>query len=331
MRQGEHWTLHTGDAREVVKTLPRGHFAAVVTSPPYFGQREYGTEDDEIGRIADGLKGYLAAVVNTLDTLIPTLRKDAVVWLNVQDVYNAYNRNRGAGGQLASRRDGSRGRQEHVGLMVPGIPNKSLLGIPARLQVALIDAGWTCRADVTWVKPAMPERVRDRPVRQSERLFMLTRTDRYGHPPVPGEPTDVWRLPTASGADQHSARFSTSLAHSCLSWCPAGPVLDPFSGSASTGEVALRLGREYVGIDLQDDFNRDAAVRLDGVAHSTGHPSIGWAGVHVSTGSPAVPGAGDGGDEPAGADVDGVFLPGRERAPGVDRGDPGRRRVLPGR
>ena len=186
----------------------------------------------------------------------------------MQDTYNAYNRNRGAGGQLAQRRDATRGRQEHVGLTVPGITNKSLLGIPQRLAVALIDAGWTLRADVTWAKPAMPERVRDRPVRSTERMLMLTRTDRYGHPETPGPPTDVWRLPTASGTADHGARFSVELAIAALAWCPPGPVLDPFSGSASTGVAALRRNREYTGIDLVDDFNRDAAIRLDNTPRS---------------------------------------------------------------
>jgi site-specific DNA-methyltransferase (cytosine-N4-specific) len=115
----------------------------------------------------------------------------------------------------------------------------------------------------------MPERVRDRPVRSTERLLMLTRTDRYGHPEdSPSQPNDVWRLPTATGTADHGARFSVALAAACLQWCPPGPVLDPFSGSASTGVAALQRNREYVGVDLVDDFNRDAAIRLDNVPRS---------------------------------------------------------------
>lgn len=278
-RRGPGWELWTGDARAVLGSsviVKPGTIAAVVTSPPYFSQREYGGGPDEIGTVAGGLKRYLDDVVGVLDAAIPKLRRDAVVWLNVQDVYNAYNRNRGPGGQLASRRDAQRGRQEHVGLMVPGITNKSLLGIPARLQVALIDAGWTCRADVTWAKPISPERARDRPLRRTERLLMLTRTDRYGYPKLtPAQRTDVWELPTAWGSAAHSARFSVPLATACLSWCPQGPVLDPFSGSASTGVAALTDGREYVGIDLHDPSNADAAELLTSCAARYklgGHP-----------------------------------------------------------
>lgn len=262
------WELHTGPASVVLRSgaVPDRSVAAVVTSPPYFALRDYTDHPDEIGDPAAGVRAYVDHVVDVLAACRPLLVRGGLVWVNVGDTYNAYNHNRGPGGQASARRDASRVRQQH-GLTSPEHRNKSALAIPQRLAVALADARWVLRADITWHRHTLPERVRDRPRRASERLMLLAADERYAArtPADPRLHTDVWSLPSAAGSSDHPARYSPALAAACLSWLPPdlpGAVLDPFSGSASTGVAAHALGRRYVGVDLVPAFNEQAASDL---------------------------------------------------------------------
>lgn len=267
-RSGTAWELHTGDAVAVLNRLAPLRAGALVTSPPYYGLRDYtGGHPDEYGKPSSGVRRWVDDVARTLEAARPHLRQDAVVWVNVGDTFNAYNANRGpTAGRLSQRRDDA--RPEHPrGLTDPTVRNKSLMAGPQRLAARLVDDGWVLRADVTWERTTVPERVRDRPRRHSERLLMLTVTDRYAGG-LPADTTlhrDVWRLPAARGSHEHPARFNPALPLACLAWTPdAGVVLDPFSGSATTGHAALALGHRYVGIDLHDAFNAAAAAELEG-------------------------------------------------------------------
>ena len=262
------WELHTGPAAKVLRSgvVAARSVAAVVTSPPYFALRDYSDDAAEIGDPAHGVRQYVDDVVDVLEACRPLLVRGGVVWVNVGDTFNAYNHNRGPGGAASARRDASRARQGR-GLTSPEHRNKTALGIPQRLAVALVDAGWILRADITWQRHTLPERVRDRPRRASERLLLLAADDRYAArtPDDPRLATDVWSIPSASGTSDHPARYSPALAGACLSWVPedvVGDVLDPFSGSGSTGLAALDAGRRYVGVDLVPAFNAEAARTL---------------------------------------------------------------------
>lgn len=259
-------TLLVGDAYRALASVPESSCATIITSPPYFRQRRYTDSAEEIGD-AGTLEEYLTALVEVFSAARSKLIPGGILWVNIGDTYNSYNRNRGGGGELSARRDASRSVQEHRGLLDPERESKSALGVPQRLASRLVDDGWILRADITWEKRAMPERVRDRPRRATERILMLAERPR-NLARVPGDrpdlATDVWRLPTASGASEHSARFSAALPAACLAWLRdvPGAVLDPFSGSGSTGLAAAAEGRDYFGADLSREFTEEARVLL---------------------------------------------------------------------
>ncbi|MFD2856879.1 DNA-methyltransferase [Seohaeicola zhoushanensis] len=168
-------------------------------------------------------------------------------------------------------------RPRHVG--PPGNPEglkpKDLLGLPWRLAFALQDDGWYLRADLIWNKPnAMPESVKDRPTRSHEYLFMFTKDERYYYDrtaimEVTGNTRrnrrSVWNVNTIPFAGAHFATFPPGLVEPCILAAsrPGDFVLDPFFGSGTAGLVAQRLGRKYVGIELNPAYVAIAAERLE--------------------------------------------------------------------
>lgn len=171
--------LH-GDCRDILPTLPRKSVQCIVTSPPYFGLRQYGDDPREIGREQTPAE-YVAAMVEVFCLCRDVLCDDGVLWLNVGDSYVS-----GATGHVGSRvtlGGGKANQQEAVKRPAKtgfGLPEKNLIGIPWRLAFGLQDDGWILRADVIWQKPnAMPESVKDRPTRDHEYLFLFSKCPRY--------------------------------------------------------------------------------------------------------------------------------------------------------
>lgn len=178
-------TLHHGDALDVARTLGTGIAQTIVTSPPYFGLRDYG-EDGQIGAEAS-LPEYVAALVDLFRELRRVLADDGTLWLNLGDSYA------GAGGSSApSARSSLRGNGHSGGgpklhhateqrrAAQKGMSSKNLLGVPWRVALALQDDGWILRSDVIWNKPnSMPEAVKDRPTKSHEHLFLLAKSPRY--------------------------------------------------------------------------------------------------------------------------------------------------------
>lgn len=183
--------LHHGDALDVARTLPDGLARTIVTSPPYFGLRDYG-EEGQIG--AEGSVGeYVARMVTLFRELRRVLADDGTLWLNLGDSYAA--RTKGSGGTgkstlgAASGGNGiseagiarSQARQattvRHFSL---DVPEKNLLGVPWRVAFALQDDGWILRSDIIWHKPnPMPESVTDRPTKSHEYLFLFSKSPSY--------------------------------------------------------------------------------------------------------------------------------------------------------
>ena len=270
-------TLHHGDALAVLRTLPSDSMNSCVTSPPYFGLRDYG----EAGQY--GLEASLAEYVETMRALFSEVRRvladDGTLWLNLGDCYaqsTIKNSNR-----PNANRDGSRDNtSEAIGAALAhtprrqnsGLPPKNLLGTPWRVAFALQDDGWILRNAVVWHKPnAMPESVTDRLSSRYEMTFLFSKSQRYWfdldpirepliYPdtadPRGRNPGDVWTITTKPFSEAHFAVMPPELAERCvLAGCkPGGTVLDPFSGSGTTGLVAQRHGRKYVGIDLSKDY-----------------------------------------------------------------------------
>jgi DNA modification methylase len=263
-------TLHHGDAAAVAATLAPRSVRTIVTSPPYFGLRDYG-EAEQIGA-EETLQEYVDRLVGVFRALRDVLTDDGTLWLNLGDSYGV---------------------------------DKNLLMVPARVALALQEDGWILRSDTIWAKRnPMPDGAIDRPTKAHEYLFLLAKSPRYyydsdaiaepmdaenvlhvaryGANPSrtkanpdrndkggdgtqagfskPGATTrnkrSVWSVSTQPFPGAHFAVYPPELIRPCIlaGSAPGDTVLDPFSGSGTTGQVATQEGRRYVGIDLNRDY-----------------------------------------------------------------------------
>ncbi|HWD97349.1 MAG TPA: site-specific DNA-methyltransferase [Acidimicrobiales bacterium] len=165
-----------GDARDVLLKLPDESFSCCVTSPPYFGLRDYGN-DGQIGLEASPA-GYVEELTAVFREVRRVLTDDGTLWLNLGDSYS----HGGNGSRDAERwpkQPTNDHRIEHQNRNT-GVAPKNLLGIPWRVAFALQDDGWYLRSDIIWAKPnPMPESVKDRPTKSHEYLFLLSKSPRY--------------------------------------------------------------------------------------------------------------------------------------------------------
>lgn len=263
-------SLFVGDALEIAQELPDWAANCIVTSPPYFGLRDYGN-DGQYGAESSPAE-YVETMRALFSELSSALTEDGTLWLNLGDTYDK---------------------------------DKNLLGIPWQVAFALQRDGWILRNDIIWHKPnAMPTSVKDRMGTRHEHLFLFTKSQKYwfdltpvreplmhpnavgkgirfggnkaegygratysgseyvGDPSVGRNPGDVWSMPTKPFSESHFAVFPPELPERCiLAGCkPGGTVLDPFSGSGTTGMAATKHGRKYIGIDLNAEYH-DIALR----------------------------------------------------------------------
>jgi DNA modification methylase len=290
-------TLHHGDALTVARSMGTESVNCIVTSPPYYGLRDYG-EAGQIG--AEGSVGeYVANMVTLFHELRRVLADDGTLWVNLGDSYASSGGMTGVGPNAMV---GSTLRQaEQRTRPLSGLPVKNLLGVPWRVAFALQADGWILRSEIIWAKPnPMPESVTDRPTKSHETIFLLAKSPKYfydaeairesdsghDHPRtvltgqtslnpsggVSGPHTGlrtaggrdgagrnkrtVWTVPTTPFPGAHFAVYPPKLIRPCiLAGSRIGDtVLDPFSGSGTTGMVATEEGRKYVGIDLNSDY-----------------------------------------------------------------------------
>ena len=168
-----------GDCRAILATLPPQSVQCCVTSPPYYGLRDYGVAG-QMG-LEPNLGDYIAGMVDVFREVRRVLADDGVLWLNVGDSYNAYNGNRGASMSISANTNEAVAKlPSGAGLTEKAFKAKDLLMVPARLALALQADGWWLRSDCIWAKPnPMPESVTDRPTSAHEHVFMLTKAARY--------------------------------------------------------------------------------------------------------------------------------------------------------
>lgn len=270
--QDDAVTLWHGDAAGTLAQLPDASVDCIVTSPPYFGLRDYGV-DGQIG-VEPTPAAFAAALVAVFREARRVLADGGTLWLNLGDSYAAKARGSDAGWDksrltnpgsvqkrqaAALRKTGERHRGKAA-----GVAEKNLFGIPWRVALALQDDGWILRNEIIWAKPnAMPESVQDRLSNRHEHVFLFTKRQRYWfdldvlREHAGGRnPGDVWTIPTQPFAAAHFATMPPELARRCvLAGCrPGGVVLDPFSGAGTTGLVATENDRRYVGIDLNEQY-----------------------------------------------------------------------------
>ena len=176
------YTIHQGSCLDVLFTLPANSVQCVVTSPPYFGLRDYGV-DGQIG-LEPTVQEYVANLVAVFREVRRVLRDDGVAWLNLGDSYanTGINDPSKVGGFTGQRiRAGAKGTMDsRPGKIPDGLKPKDLIGVPWRVAFALQDDGWWLRQDIIWHKPnSMPESVKDRCTKAHEYVFMLTKNARY--------------------------------------------------------------------------------------------------------------------------------------------------------
>lgn len=257
-------TLHHGDSLEVARSLEPGSIDCAVTSPPYFGLRDYGTEG-QVGA-EESPSEYIANLTEIFREVRNVLSDQGTLWLNLGDSYSTTPT--GSPGKTASLTGGKKHRAEASKVRGVGdAPHKNLLGIPWRVALALQADGWILRSDIVWNKTnSMPESVRDRVTNSHEYLFMFSKQPKYffDHEAIKEDGANgkkrsrrsVWQIPTKPFPGAHFAVFPPALIEPCiLAGAPkGGTILDPFSGSGTTGMVALSAGRKYVGIDVNAEY-----------------------------------------------------------------------------
>lgn len=281
--------LLVGDCVEQMRALPAASVHCCITSPPYFGLRDYG-HAKQVGR-EETPDAYVAKLVSVFREVRRVLHSSGTVWLNLGDSYAAIGGGGAApgisakvGNTVNSAVGPRRRRTPPVGLKP-----KDLIGIPWRVAFALQADGWYLRQDIIWHKlNPMPESVRDRCTRAHEYVFLLSKRERYffdadamQEPAVSDgmgtrNKRSVWPIASEPCRSAHLATFPSALARACLlAGCPkGGTVLDPFAGSGTTGVVAQQHDRRAILCELNPRYakiarNRLRAARISGTGVKT--------------------------------------------------------------
>lgn len=300
-----------GDCLARMQEIPDRTINTCITSPPYFGLRDYGV-DGQIG-LEPTPEEFVSKLVEVFREVRRVLRDDGTLWLNLGDSYNAVGRE-GHGTRVGCKQGTNRASAENADACRPSVERlkpKDLIGIPWRVAFALQADGWYLRSDIIWHKPnPMPESVTDRPTKAHEYLFLLAKSERYyfdvdafkeratSKTPAGNKThkyTDayersdseehrtkagllalavrewetrnrrtVWTVPAQPFRGAHFATFPPALVEPCvLAGCPIdGTVLDPFNGAGTTGLVALRNQRNYIGCEMNPEYAAMAEARI---------------------------------------------------------------------
>ena len=295
-------TILFGDCKETLSAFLPKTARMCVTSPPYYGLRDYGGEDKQIGQ-ENTPEEYIQNLVEVFREVRDVLTDDGTLWVNIGDSYYNYRPGKAYVKQTVSKTNQdlpeySPKRSNRL----DGLKEKDLIGIPWMLAFALRADGWYLRQDIIWHKPnPMPESVRDRCTKAHEYIFLLSKSKKYyydneaikepakdwgtrdrskgkyhnegtGLQPHSGleksYPTknkrSVWSITNKPYRGSHFAVFPPDLIEPCIK---AGSqegdcILDPFMGSGTTAMVAKSLGRDYIGCELHEDYGNLIEKRI---------------------------------------------------------------------
>ena len=257
-------TILFGDCVDTLKQFDE-KARCCITSPPYYGLRDYGGEDYQIG-LEESPEEYIQKLVKVFREVRNNLTEDGTLWLNMGDSYYNY---RPGKGQALVKQTVSKSKQDlpskcaRRGNKLEGLKEKDLIGIPWMLAFALRADGWYLRQDIIWNKPnPMPESVRDRCTKSHEYIFLLSKSQNYYFDvdtikEQSRRKRSVWNVNVKPNKQAHFATYPPELITPCIL---AGSeendiVLDPFMGSGTTAMVARSLGRYYIGCELHEEYN----------------------------------------------------------------------------
>lgn len=256
------WKVIQADALQGLKSLESETVDCMVTSPPYYWQRDYGY-DGQIGHEAT-IEGFVEALRDVFSEARRVLKPTGTLFLNIGDTYYSAKGKPHGRDAKASGRQMARTVLRAVDGPGLGLPRKSLIGIPWRVALAMQKDGWTLRSDIIWDRPGSlgEPTAKDRPWRDYEHIFMFSRAPRYffDRTGLDGN-EDIWSFPARPDNPMtHAAPYPLELVNRCLAvGCPpGGTVLDPFVGSGTTMVAALRSGRPAIGIDRHAEYCRQA-------------------------------------------------------------------------
>ncbi len=276
-RINESCTIIIGDAMKALATLPDGSVQSSISSPPYWGLRDYNIEG-QIGA-EPSVDDYIKELVLVFREVRRVLADDGTLWLNIGDSYTSGNRT----WRQTDKKNAARA-MTYRPPTPEGLKPKDLVGVPWRLAFALQADGWYLRSDIIWHKPnCQPESVRDRPTQSHEYLFLLTKSESYYYDAEAiKEPTkdnggrrnrrSVWSINTEAFKGAHFAVFPKALVRPCIEAGskPGSLILDPFFGSGTVGEVCIETGRRCLGIELNPEYAEIAQKRINGALLSLG-------------------------------------------------------------
>ncbi|MDQ3634024.1 MAG: site-specific DNA-methyltransferase [Acidobacteriota bacterium] len=257
----QSWEVHCGDALKTLKSFEDQSFNCCVTSPPYFWLRDYGVKN-QIGK-EETIDDYVDAITNTMSEINRVLKSDGLLFLNLGDTYySGRGKSHGKDKKSKKRRFGLRAVDKSGGMGI-GLQKKSMIGIPWRVALSLMENGWALRSTIVWHRDkCLPEAVRDRPRRSYEFVFMFSKSRKYYFDREPlitqNFDEDVWTIPPERNGKTEidTAPYPAELVRRCLSiGCrKEGKVIDPFAGSGTTLSVAMNEGFSATGIELNEEF-----------------------------------------------------------------------------
>lgn len=261
----------TGDSRELLPSISSKSVQCCVTSPPYWGLRDYDHPAQIGAESSPDL--YVQNLVEVFREVRRVLREDGTLWLNVGD---GYARNGGTGNCGPNAVVGNTKRLiQRRNCKVPacwGLKDRDLIGLPWRVAFALQADGWILRSKITWVKKtAMPESVKNRPTNATEDIFLFSKSPTYFYDPdgvreeTGANLRNYWILGPDANGNGHPATFPRELARRCilLGSRSGDVVLDPFGGSGTTGIVARQLGRQSILIEINSDYSTICEERIN--------------------------------------------------------------------
>ena len=298
------WEIRQGDCLAIMAQMEPDSVDCVVTSPPYWGLRDYG--DPKAWGLEPTLDEYLERMGRLGESLMRALKPSGTFWLNMGDAYSGSGRGDGGDARKQTTNAGSQFSSGLQGNVPHGLKPKDLIGLPWRVAFLLQAQGWYLRSEIIWHKPnPMPESVRDRPTKAHEQIFLLAKSPKYfydadaiAEPSIyavddRGSRTDnrrdqplcnsmsgmtgdtrnartVWTIATQAYPEAHFATFPEEIPKRCiLAGSPIGGlVYDPFGGSGTTMAVAVRLGRNAICSEVNPQYVKLIERRMEGVTPS---------------------------------------------------------------